>query len=279
MTTTKLLGAGPATIPSLGFGTFRMPGADVLQIVPKALDIGYRHIDTAQIYGNEAEVGEAIEGSKLPRNAIFLTTKVWVDHYRAGDLQQSVATSLKKLRTDHVNLLLLHWPNPKVPFAETLDALNAVQRAGMAQHIGVSNLNTTQMAEAVRLSAAPLVTNQVEYHPYLNQDKLLQAARAANMTVTAYYGLADGTVVGDPLLRTIGERHGKSAVQVTLRWLVQQPGVVALTKTVQAARALSNFEIFDFELSAEDMAAIHALTTRHKRFVSPDGLAPTWDTV
>ena len=275
--TAKPLGAGGATIPSLGFGTFRMPGADVLDIVPKALAIGYRHIDTAQIYGNEAEVGEAIERSNVPRKDIFLTTKVWVDHYRGGDLQASVATSLMKLRTDHVDLLLLHWPNPKVALAETLDALNAVQRAGMARHIGVSNLNTAQMAEAVRLSAAPLATNQVEYHPYLNQDKLLRAAAALNMTVTAYYGLADGTVAGDPVLRAIGERHGKSAVQVTLRWLVQQPGVVALTKTVQAARALSNLQIFDFALGLDEMAAVHALTARHKRFVSPEGLAPEWD--
>jgi 2,5-diketo-D-gluconate reductase B len=278
MTThTKPLGAGPATIPSLGFGTFRMPGADVLRIVPQALSLGYRHIDTAQIYGNEAEVGEAIAKSSVPRNDIFLTTKVWVDHYRTGDLQRSVETSLAKLRTDHVNLLLLHWPNPKVAFAETIDALNAVQRAGMAQHIGVSNLNTTQMAEAVRLSAAPIVTNQVEYHPYLDQQKVLAAARAANMTVTAYYGLADGNVVHDPVLRAIGERHGKSAVQVTLRWLVQQPGVVALTKTVQAARAASNLDIFDFELGADEMAAIHALASQNRRFVSPEGLAPEWD--
>jgi diketogulonate reductase-like aldo/keto reductase len=274
---TKPLGAGPATIPSLGFGTFRMPGPDVLRVVPEALAIGYRHIDTAQIYGNEAEVGEAIQGANVPRNAIFLTTKVWVDHYRAADLQRSVETSLKKLRTDHVNLLLLHWPNPEVPFAETIAALNDVQRAGMAQHIGVSNLNTAQMAEAVRLSAAPIVTNQVEYHPYLDQQKVLRAAHAAHMTVTAYYGLADGTVAGDAVLRDIGERHGKSAVQVTLRWLVQQPGVVALTKTVRAARAASNFDIFDFELSAEEMARIHALAARHKRFVSPEGLAPEWD--
>ena len=276
-TQTKPLGAGPATIPSLGFGTFRMPGADVLRIVPHALDIGYRHIDTAQIYGNEAEVGEAIAASSVPRNDIFLTTKVWVDHYRDGDLQRSVEASLKKLRTDHVNLLLLHWPNPKVPFAETIDALNAVQRAGMAQHIGVSNLNTTQMAEAVRLSAAPIATNQVEYHPYLSQQKVLQAARDANMTVTAYYGLADGNVAHDPVLRAIGERHGKSAVQVTLRWLVQQPGVVALTKTVQAARAALNLDIFDFELGADEMAAIHALASNNRRFVSPEGLAPEWD--
>ena len=182
--TTKLLGAGPATMPSLGFGTFRMSGAEVLATVPKALAMGYRHIDTAQIYGNEAEVGTAVEASGVPRNDIFLTTKVWVDHYRDGDLQRSVKASLAKLRTDHVNLLLLHWPNSKVPLAETLDALNAVQRAGMAQHVGVSNFNTAQMAEAVRLSAAPIVTNQVEYHPYLNQQKVLDAARDASMTVT-----------------------------------------------------------------------------------------------
>jgi len=273
----KPLGTGPATIPSLGFGTFRIPGPEVLQILPHALNAGFRHVDTAQIYGNEAEVGEAIAGSKLPRNDIFLTTKVWVEHYRADALVASVHESLRKLRTDHVNLLLLHWPNAGVPLAETIGGLNAVHKAGLAQHIGVSNFNTAMMEEAARLSAAPLVTNQVEYHPYLNQDKVLAAAQKLGMTVTSYFGLADGTVVHDPLLQAIGQRHGKTAVQVVLRWLVQQPNVVALTKTVQPARALSNIQVFDFELSADEMASIQALTAQNKRLVSPDGLAPAWD--
>ncbi|MFZ4287759.1 aldo/keto reductase [Variovorax sp. HJSM1_2] len=277
MTTSKTLGTGPATIPSLGFGTFRIPGAEVLQILPHALNAGFRHIDTAQIYGNEAEVGEAMAGSKVPRNHIFLTTKVWVEHYRADALVASVHESLRKLRTDHVNLLLLHWPNANVPLTETLEGLNAVHQAGLAQHIGVSNFNTQMMEEAARISTAPLVTNQVEYHPYLNQDKVLAAARQLGMTVTSYFGLADGTVVHDPLLQAIGQRHGKSAVQVVLRWLVQQPNVLALTKTVQPARAVSNYQVFDFELSADEMASIQALGAQHKRLVSPDGLAPAWD--
>jgi diketogulonate reductase-like aldo/keto reductase len=273
----KPLGTGPATIPSLGFGTFRIPGPEVLQILPHALSAGFRHIDTAQIYGNEAEVGEALAGSTVPRNDIFLTTKVWVEHYRADALVTSVHESLRKLRTDHVNLLLLHWPNAGVPLAETIEGLNAVHKAGLAQHIGVSNFNTAMMEQAVRLSAAPLVTNQVEYHPYLNQDKVLATAERLGMTVTSYFGLADGTVVHDPLLQAIGQRHGKTAVQVVLRWLVQQPNVVALTKTVQPARALSNIQVFDFELSADEMASIQALTAQNKRLVSPDGLAPAWD--
>jgi diketogulonate reductase-like aldo/keto reductase len=277
MSTNKTLGTGPATIPSLGFGTFRIPGAEVLQILPHALNAGFRHIDTAQIYGNEAEVGEAMAGAGVPRNDIFLTTKVWVEHYRADALVASVHESLRKLRTDHVNLLLLHWPNANVPLAETIEGLNAVHKAGLAQHIGVSNFNTQMMQEAARLSAAHLVTNQVEYHPYLNQDKVMATAQQLGMTVTSYFGLADGTVVHDPLLQTIGQRHGKTAVQVVLRWLVQQPNVVALTKTVQPARAVSNYQVFDFELSADEMASISALTAQNKRLVSPDGLAPAWD--
>lgn len=277
MTQEKPLGKTGTNIPALGFGTFRMPGEDVLRMIPAALEIGYRHIDTAQIYGNEAEVGTAIAGSGLARDDIFLTTKVWVDRFRQDDLARSVEESLAKLRTDHVDLLLLHWPNPKVPMAETIAALNQVRDAGMATHIGVSNLPLALMTEAIALSAAPLATNQIEYHPFLNQDKLLAAMQAAGLTATAYFGLADGTVIGDAILKEIGARHGKNEAQVALRWLVQQSNVVALTKTVQEKRARSNFQIFDFELSAEEMAAIHRLTARNKRFVSPDGLAPLWD--
>lgn len=273
----KFVTANGAKIPALGFGTFRMPGAEVLEIVPKAIDQGFRHIDTAQIYGNEAQVGAAVAGSGVARSDIFLITKVWVDKYPHDAFVKSVDESLKKLATDHVDLLLLHWPNDAVPLAEQIGTLNEVRKAGKTRHIGVSNFNTRLMAEAIRLSEAPLVTNQVEYHPYLDQTPVLEAARKAGMSVTAYYAMADGKVIDDPLLRRIGSRYGKSAAQVVLRWLVQQDDVVALTKTATLSRLPENFDIFDFELSAEEMAAISALAVPNGRIVSPAGLAPVWD--
>lgn len=269
--------ANGAAIPALGFGTFRMPGADVLRIVPQALKLGFRHVDTAQIYGNEAEVGEAIATSGVPRADVFLTTKVWVANYRYDAFLASVDESLTKLKTDHVDLLLLHWPNEAVPLAEQIRALNAVAEAGKARHIGVSNFNTALMAEAIRLSKAPIVTNQIEYHPYLDQTVVIAAARKAGLAVTAYYAMADGKVFADRVLQDIAARHHKSVAQVVLRWLVQQPGVVALSKTVGAARAAENFAILDFELSDADMTAIHARATPDGRLVSPAGLAPQWD--
>lgn len=265
-----------ATIPVLGFGTFRMQGPEVLRMVPAVLRQGYRHIDTAQIYGNEAEVGEGIASSGIARWEVFLTTKVWVEHYRHEAFLRSVEDSLRRLQTDHVDLLLLHWPNAVVPLAEQIGALNAVRAAGKARHIGVSNFSTALMAEAAALSEAPLVTNQVEYHPYLDQSAVLTAADAAGMSVTAYYAMADGKVFAEPVLREIASRHGRSVAQVVLRWLVQQ-GVVALTKTVSEERSASNAAIFDFVLPADDMTAIAALAGAGGRLVSPAGLAPAWD--
>lgn len=266
-----------ARIPALGFGTFRMAEPDVVRMVPHVLKLGFRHIDTAQAYGNEAAVGEGLARSGVARGEMFLTTKVWVDHYRSADLQRSVEESLGKLQTDHVDLLLLHWPNDAVPLAEQIGALNAVRQAGKARHIGVSNFNTAQMAEAARLSAAPLVTNQVEYHPYLDQSVVLGATRAAGMALTAYYPMADGKVLQDPLLRDIATRHGRSVAQVVLRWLLQQEGVVALSKTVREDRATENMAIADMVLDAAEMNAIHAVARPDGRLVSPPGLAPVWD--
>ncbi|MGP4667209.1 aldo/keto reductase [Agrobacterium pusense] len=269
--------ANGASIPALGFGTFRIPGPDVLRIVPHALKAGFRHIDTAQIYGNEAEVGEAIAASGVARGEVFLTTKVWVENYRHDAFLASVDESLKKLKTDHVDLLLLHWPNEAVPLAEQIGALNEVRKAGKVRHIGVSNFSTALMAEAVKLSNAPIVTNQIEYHPYIDQDVVIAAAKAAGMLVTGYYGMADGKVFADPVLKEIAAGRGKSVAQVVLRWLVQQQGVVALSKTVSEARVEENLAIFDFELSADEMAAIRALARPDGRIVSPEGLAPVWD--
>jgi len=272
----NFVSANGAQIPALGYGTFRLPGPDTLRMVPHVLKLGFRHIDTAQIYGNEAEVGEGIERSGVKRADIFLTTKVWVDKYGRDALVASVDESLRKLRTDYVDLLLLHWPAGH-PLAEPVAALNEVVKAGKVRHIGVSNFNTALMKEAIALSDAPLVTNQVEYHPYLDQGAVIRAARAAGLCVTAYYAMADGKVFSDPVLKEIAAARGRSVAQIVLRWVIQQDGLVALSKTAGEARAAENFAVFDFALSADEMAAIHALARPDGRNLNPAKLAPAWD--
>lgn len=273
----RYVNANGATIPALGFGTYRMSDAEVMETVPHALKSGFRHVDTAQIYGNEAAVGAAIEASGVPRDDVFLTTKVWVDKYRHDAFLASVDESLAKLKTDHVDLLLLHWPNGDVPLAEQIGALNAVQKAGKVRHIGVSNFNIELMSEAASLSDAPIVTNQVEFQPWLDQSPLLNAARKAGVSLTAYYAMADGKVFAEPVLKDIAAAHGKTVAQVVLRWIVQQDGLIALSKTATPSRVAENLDIFGFELSAEDMAAIHGLARPDGRIVNPAGLAPKWD--
>lgn len=273
----KTITAHGAAIPVLGFGTFRMEAPDVLRMVPAALKLGFRHVDTAQIYRNEAAVGEAIAGSGVARGDIFLTTKVWIDNFAPDRFAASVDESLAKLKTDHVDLLLLHWPNGSVPLADQIGALNAVREAGRTRHIGVSNYNIALLTQARALSAAPLVTNQVEDHPYLDQGRLLAAMRDAGMALTAYYAMADGKVFADPLLAEIAARHHRSIAQIVLRWLVQQEGVVALSKTVSEDRARNNAAIFDFALDEAEMAAIHGLAEPGGRVLKPEGLSPVWD--
>lgn len=269
--------ANGANLPALGFGTFRMPGPEVLKILPLALKVGFRHVDTAQAYGNEAEVGEVIANSGIPREEIFLTTKVWVENFAHKDFIPSVDASLKKLRTDYVDLLLLHWPQSPVPLAEQIGALNEVVAAGKVRHIGVSNYNTELMGEAVSLSKAPIVTNQIEYHPYLAQPKVLSAARSYGMSITSYYAMANGRVPKEQLLADIGAGYGKTAAQVVLRWLIQQQGVVALSKTATESRLGENFAVFDFVLTGDEMKAIHALAEPDGRIVNPPTRAPKWD--
>lgn len=270
--------ANGAKIPALGLGTFRMPGEDVMRVVPKALQLGFRHVDTAQIYGNEAEVGAAIQQSGVARGEIFLTTKVWVDKFAHKDFIASVDESLKKLKTDYVDLLLLHWPQSDVPLAERMGSLNEVKKAGKVKNIGISNFNIELMNEAVKLSDAPIATNQVEFHPYLDQSKLLEAARAKGISLTAYYLMADGKVPKDEVLADIGARYKKTAAQVALRWAVQQKDVIALSKTANVDRLQENFDLFDFELSEADMAEIAKLAKPDGRIVNPSHLRPPhWD--
>ncbi len=273
----QTVNANGANIPALGFGTFRMPEEDVHRILPQALKLGFRHVDTAQVYKNEAAVGDAIAKSGVSRGDIFLTTKVWVDQYKHDDFIRSVDESLTKLKTDYVDLLLLHWPKSDVPLAERIGALNELHKAGKVRNIGISNFNVALMDESVRLSDAPIANNQIEYHPYLDQTRVIEAARKHGISITAYYLMADGKVPKDEVLRDIGAKHGKTAAQVALRWAVQQPDVIALSKTATESRLPENFDIFDFDLSDEEMKAIFALAKTDGRIVNPGHLAPAWD--
>jgi diketogulonate reductase-like aldo/keto reductase len=263
-------------IPALGLGTFRLDGSTARRMVAYALELGYRHIDTAQMYGNEAEVGEAIAASGVPREEIWLTTKIWPDNFRDGALQRAAEVSVRRLKTVP-DLLLLHWPNPSVPRAETIRALNDARRRGLTRHIGISNSPVALIRESVAASEAPLLTDQVAYHPHLSQQTVLAEVRAQGMTLTAYSPLAQGGVFSDPLLRRIGERHGKNPGQVALRWLLQQDGVAAIPRSSREAHAKANFEIFDFSLPEAEMAEIFALARPGGRLISPGGMAPVWD--
>jgi len=262
-----------ARVPALGFGTWRMRGRDARDGVEHALALGYRHVDTARMYENEAEVGAALRASAVPRADVWLTTKVWMEQLRAPDLRRSADASLRDLGTDYVDLLLVHWPNPAIPLAETLGALRAVRDAGKARQIGVSNFPLALLREAFGLEPG-LVNDQVEYHPYLAQDALLAELRPRGAFLTAYTPLAKGAVLDDPVIREIASGHGKSPAQVTLRWLVQQGGVAAIPKAASARHREANLAVFDFSLSDDEMARIHGLARGH-RITDPDW-GPEW---
>ena len=272
----RMVSARGVEIPALGLGTWQLSGDVARRMVGYALGIGYRHIDTAQIYGNEAEVGAAIESSPVPREQIWLTTKIWPDNFRAEALQRAAEQSVRRLGTEP-DLLLLHWPNPSVPLEETLGALNEVKRRGLARHLGISNFNVALIRQALALSQEPLVANQVEYHPYLDQAAVLEELRAKSMALIAYSPLAKGRVLRDRTLARIGERHGKTPGQVALRWLIQQDGVAAIPRSSRETNAQADLEIFDFELSEAEMAEIFALAHPGGREVDFPGYAPEWD--
>lgn len=250
--------AGGAEIPVLGFGTWQLDGRTAQRMVEAALGIGYRHIDTAFIYENEREVGAGIRASGVPREEIFLTTKVWTDAFRHGDLQRAAQGSVNRLGVGPVDLLLLHWPKPRPPLAETISALNDARAQGLTRSIGLSNFTSTLWEEAQRLSEAPLVTNQVEYHPFLTQKRLLETAARSGSSLTAWSPLAQGKIADDPTIGSVAHAHGKTPGQVTLRWLVQQD-VIAIPRTTKESRAQENFDLWDFELSPEEMARISTL--------------------
>ncbi len=263
-------------IPALGYGTWKLAGAECVRGVETALNIGYRHIDTAQIYQNEEEVGQAVKGSGIPRGEIFLTTKVWMDNVRAGDLQMSVNDSLVKLQTDYVDLLLIHWPVRNVSLNEQMQALCDVQNQGLAKLIGVSNFTVAQMKEVADDLGVRIANDQVEYHPFLNQQPVLDFVRSHGMFLTAYSPVARGKVLEDLTVRRIAQKYGKTPAQIALRWLVQQPSVAAIPKAAREEHARSNFDIFSFRLTDEEMKSLHALARPDGRLINPDW-APEWD--
>jgi 2,5-diketo-D-gluconate reductase B len=275
MTTPTTVSAHGAEIPVVGFGTSGL-GKSAAEIVAIALRLGYRHIDTARKYGTERGVGDGIRASGVPREEIFLTTKVSHENLRPADFARSVETSLSELQVDYVDLLLIHWPNPQIPVSECMAPLVAAKREGLARHIGVANFTVKLLEEAIRASAEPLVTNQVECHPYLDQTKMNAALRRHGMALTAHCPLGRGRLIGDPVLTAIAHERKKTLAQIALRWLIQQEIIAAIPRSSRPERIAENLDVFDFRLTAEEMDRISALARPDGRVANP-GFAPHWD--
>ncbi len=269
--------ANGANIPAIGLGTWTLMGEAATRLVADAIRSGYRHVDTATMYDNEEAVGAGLRASGVSRDEIFLTTKVWPSDIGDGDLQRSVEASLKRLQVDRVDLALIHWPSGTIPLASSIRALNEVRDRGLARHIGVSNFTVALIDEAVALSRHPLACNQIEYHPFLNQDRVLAACRGHGMAVVSYCPLARGAeLFPEPAVTAAAERHGRTPAQIVLRWQVQQEGVVAIPRSSNAERIAQNLRVFDFALEAGEMAALNALRARQHRICDFD-FSPEWD--
>jgi len=270
-----VIAAHGARIPVLGFGTMTLKEDQCVELVEAALQLGYRHLDTAQMYGNEREVGAGLRGSGLRREDVFITTKVWFNRLALGDFERSVDESLEKLGLPWVDLLMIHWPNAQVPLAESIASLCKVKKEGLAKHIGVANFNIAMIEEATALASEPIAVLQIEAHPYLDQRKVIAAARRHDMAIVGYCPLARGKVPGDETLLRIGRAHGKTASQVALRFL-EQHGIIPIPRTSKRERLAENLGSLDFMLSDVEMAEIDKLRRPDGRIVSPPQ-APQWD--
>lgn len=272
-----ILKAHGVEMPVIGCGTLFPEPKSAAPLVAAAIECGYRHIDTARKYGSEEAVGEGISASGIAREELFITTKVTEENAKADDFARSVDTSLNAIGIDYVDLLLIHWPQPKVPMEETLGALAKAKRDGLARHIGVSNFTVALLEEAHQKTTEPLVTNQIEYHAYIRQDKVLAACRKYGMIVTAHVPLARGKIVNDPVIGEIAAAKGKTASQVALRWLVQQPGIAVVPRTTNRERLAENLDIFSFSLADDEMERLSALRDNNVRVVDPAVRRPVWD--
>ncbi|MGI4841533.1 MAG: aldo/keto reductase [Janthinobacterium lividum] len=262
-------------IPRLGFGTFRMPGDGCEAVVESALDLGYRHIDTAAMYDNEAAVGRAIKVSGVARDDIFLTTKVWHDQLEPGALVEAFKVSLNKLDVDYIDLFMVHWPSPSMHMAQVMTAMQSLLDQGLIRGIGVCNFNMPMLREAIDQLGAPIAAVQVEYHPFLDQSALLGFLRARDIPLVAHAPLAQGRATQDPVLTQIAAKHGATAAQVAIAWLLQQEGVIAIPKAQRRENQMSNLQALNVTLDEEDRQLIAALP-KDQRFVQPP-FAPDWD--
>jgi len=260
-------------VPSVGFGTFRLEGKDCEKAVQSALSVGYRHLDTARIYGNEESVGKALNESTVDRKEVFLTSKVWYEDLKAEDIRAQAEASLKALDTDYLDLFLIHWPNPEIPVEESIEALQKLREDELIREFGVSNFPSKLLGRA--LECGDVFCNQVEYHPFLSQESVLKVGRDAGVLVTAYSPLAQGEAVGYEELESLGRKYDKSSEQIAIRWLIEQDNVVAIPRSSRAEHIESNFDVFDFSLDEEDRQKIGHLR-KDLRKISPD-FAPEWD--
>lgn len=270
------LSARGAEIPIIGFGTSQLGNCG--EVVATALKLGYRHIDTAWKYGSEKGVGEGIRASGVPREDIFLCTKVSHEYLRAADFAKSVDESLTRLQVDYVDMLHVHWPSPeKVPLAETMGALAKAKRHGLTRHIGVANFNIALTEEAMRLCTEPLVTLQAEYHPYLDQSRVLAACRRLGLIFTAYCPLGRGRLFKDPVIGEIARSKDKTIAQIALRWLMQQGNIAAIPRSSNPKHMAESLDVFNFSLTDDEMEKIGALKRPDGRIANPAGRAPAWD--
>ena len=270
------LSAAGAHIPAIGFGTSQL--GDCAEIVATALKLGYRHIDTAWKYGSEKGVGEGIKAAGVPREEIFLVTKVSHEYLRAADFARSVDESLRNLQVDYVDMLHIHWPTvDKIPLAETVGALAKAKRDGLTRHIGVANFNIALVEEAMRLSPEPLATLQAEYHPYLDQTRVLEFCRRVGIVFTAYCPLGRGKLFKDPVMAEIARAKGKTIAQIALRWQIQQGNIAPIPRSSDPAHMAESLAVFDFALNDDEMKRIHGLARPDGRIANPAGRAPAWD--
>ncbi len=262
-------------MPKLGLGTWRLKGPECVDAVQRAIGLGYRHIDTAEMYGNEDAVGEAVANAGVPRADLHVTTKVWYENLGADAMQRSIDGSLAKLRMDCVDLYLIHWPAPGMDLADALANLMRVKEQGKARAIGVSNFPMAMLRRAVEELHAPIACNQIEYHVLLGQHPVVDYAQGIGVSIAAYAPLAQGRLAQHEELQAIARKHGATPAQVALKWLLDQPGVAAIPKANRAESQRANLDALRIELDDTDRAVISMLP-KTQRFVNP-GWAPVWD--
>lgn len=271
------LGSTKVRIPKLGMGTWKLEGKKCTERVAEAIEIGYESIDTAQIYGNEAEVGQGIVNSGVKRESLFLTSKVWRDDLSEKNVIESTEQSLNKLQTNYLDLMLIHWPNSDYSLEETFEGLKKLHDSKKIKHFGVSNFPIKLLEECEKHSSN-FVCNQVEYHPYIDQGKMLDWLREHDKFLMAYSPLARGKVLEDQQIQKIADKHNAQVAQVVLAWQISKPGVVTIPKASSKEHLKSNLESLSLRLDPEDITSLDALSEANERIINPD-FAPQWDTL